>query len=55
MDITVIIPMFNGAKWIRETIESVFAQYCPPSEIIVVDNNSTDSSVEIISTFPKLN
>lgn len=54
MDITVIIPMFNGAKWIRETIESVFAQYCPPSEIIVVDNNSTDSSVEIISTFPQI-
>ena len=52
--IAVIIPMYNGAKWIGATLESVFAQSCLPSEIIVVDNNSTDSSVEIVKTFPRI-
>lgn len=51
MDIAVIIPMYNGAKWISSTIESVLAQTCLPSEIIVIDNNSTDSSVEIVGSF----
>ncbi len=53
-DIAVIIPLFNGAKWIRFTLESVLAQTCIPAEIIVVDNNSTDSSVEIVSSFPNI-
>ena len=52
MDIAVIIPMYNGAKWIRATIKSILAQSCLPSEIIIVDNNSTDSSVEIANSFP---
>jgi glycosyltransferase involved in cell wall biosynthesis len=50
-DIAVIIPLYNGEKWIRSTLESVFRQACVPSEIIVVDNNSTDSSVEIVQSF----
>ncbi|NES81369.1 MAG: glycosyltransferase family 2 protein [Moorea sp. SIO2B7] len=54
MDIAVIIPMYNGAKWIRTTIESVMTQTCLPTEIIVVDNNSTDNSVEIIREFPEI-
>lgn len=51
MDIAVIIPMYNGAKWIQATIESIFAQSHLPSEIIIVDNNSTDSSIEIVKYF----
>ncbi len=54
MDIAVIIPMYNGSKFIRATIESVLAQSRLPAEIIVVDNNSKDSSVEIVSAFPEV-
>lgn len=53
-DIAVIIPLYNGEKWIRSTLESVFRQTCVPSEIIVVDNNSTDSSVEIVQFFANI-
>lgn len=53
-DIAVIIPLYNGEKWILSTLESVVRQTCVPSEIIVVDNNSTDSSVEIVKSFPNI-
>lgn len=54
MDIAVIIPLYNGEKWIGETIESVLKQSHAPTEIIIVDNNSTDSSVQIIKNFPQI-
>lgn len=54
MDITVIIPLFNGAPWIRQTLESVFAQSQPPLEIIVIDDGSTDKSPEIAQSFPRV-
>ncbi|MGK7878996.1 MAG: glycosyltransferase family 2 protein [Crocosphaera sp.] len=53
-NIAVIIPLYNGEKWISSTLESVLAQTCSPKEIIVVDNNSTDSSVEIVKSFPHI-
>ncbi|GBF81414.1 glycosyl transferase [Aphanothece sacrum FPU1] len=52
MDIAVIIPLFNGAKWIRQTLESVFSQSHLPREVVVVDDGSTDKSLEILQDFP---
>jgi len=47
--IAVVIPVFNAAKWIEETIRSVHAQTIDPKlvEIIIVDDNSTDGSTEV--------
>lgn len=45
--VSVIIPCFNGEKHLREAIESVLAQELQPSEVIVVDDGSTDRSPEI--------
>ena len=44
MDIAVIIPLFNGEEWIGETLNAVRAQTRSPSEIVVVEDGSTDSS-----------
>lgn len=41
-DISVIIPVFNGAKVIKKCFDSLLRQDLKPREIIVVDNGSTD-------------
>jgi glycosyltransferase involved in cell wall biosynthesis len=46
--ISAVIPLFNGARYIAEALESVFAQTLPPIEIIVVDDGSTDNGAEIV-------
>lgn len=46
--ITVIVPTFNEEKLIRACLESLIAQVPQPDEILVVDNNSTDSTQEIV-------
>jgi glycosyltransferase involved in cell wall biosynthesis len=42
--ISVIIPAYNAAKTIGETIDSALGQTLPPDEIIVVDDGSTDGT-----------
>lgn len=44
--VSVIIPVFNGARTLRRAIESVLAQAIP-TDLIVVDDGSTDDSVAI--------
>lgn len=45
--VSILIPAYNAAPWIAETIESALAQTWPDKEIIVVDDGSTDSTVTI--------
>ncbi|MDP3385817.1 MAG: glycosyltransferase family A protein [Eubacteriales bacterium] len=52
--VSVIIPIFNGEKYIRQTIESIIAQDHDSCEIIVVDDGSTDTTGDIISEFPHI-
>jgi glycosyltransferase involved in cell wall biosynthesis len=46
--VSVIIPVYNGSRYLATTLESVFAQSYPLHEIIVIDDGSTDSSPEIL-------
>ena len=54
MDIAVIIPVFNGEKYLRRTLNCVVSQTYAPEEIIVVDDGSTDRSLDIIQQFPRI-
>jgi glycosyltransferase involved in cell wall biosynthesis len=49
--ISVIIPNYNYAKYLRGRIESILSQTYPVFEIIILDDNSTDNSLEIINEY----
>ena len=49
--VDVIIPSRNGGKLLAEAIESVLCQTMPRFRLVVVDNNSTDGTPELIRSF----
>ncbi|MBD3583685.1 glycosyltransferase family 2 protein [Flavobacterium selenitireducens] len=51
MDYTVVIPAFNEEKFIALTLDSLVAQTKLPTEVIVVNDNSTDSTARIAAEF----
>jgi len=51
MSVSVVLPVYNGEKFLAQAIESVYAQTALPSELIVVDDGSTDASREILRQF----
>ena len=51
MKASVIIPNLNGAGWLRDSIESIWAQTEQDFELIVIDNGSTDESLEIAHSY----
>ena len=46
--VSVIVPCYNHAAFVRETIESIRAQTYPDVELIVVDDASPDDSAAVI-------
>ncbi|MDX2042635.1 MAG: glycosyltransferase [Acidobacteriota bacterium] len=49
VEASIVVPVFNGAATIAETVERLFDQSLPPKEIIFVDDGSTDNTVETIN------
>lgn len=49
--ISIIMPVYNGEKFIQEAIDSVFAQSVTDFELIVVDDGSTDATLAILETY----
>lgn len=53
-EVSVIIPVYNGEAFLREALESVFAQDFDDYELIVADDGSTDGSRAIAASFPRV-
>jgi len=49
--VSVIVPVYNGAKFIAEAIKSVCMQNYEPLEIVIVDDGSTDDTSVIVRSF----
>lgn len=50
--VSVVIPVYNEASRIRACLEAIGRQTVKPHEVIVVDNNSTDDTAEIVASYP---
>jgi len=51
--VSIIIPAYNGAKWIKKAILSVLAQSYADFEFIIINDGSSDNTEEIITAFTK--
>lgn len=51
--VSVVIPVYDGEKTLRKCLDSVLNQTYKNYEVIVVDNNSTDRTAEILEEFQK--
>lgn len=51
--ISIIIPVWNSAKTLANCLDSLLAQTCKNHEIIIVDDGSSDNSLDIASQYEK--
>ena len=49
--VSVIMPVYNGARWLAAAVESVLAQTLSSIELLIVDDASTDDTVRIAEQF----
>ena len=50
--VSVVMSVYNGSEYIRQTIDSILAQTYRNIEFLIINNGSTDSSEEIILSYP---
>ena len=49
--IAVVVPSYQHARWVGEAVESALSQTRPPDEVVVVDDGSTDGTLEVLAGF----
>ncbi len=52
MPVTVVVPNWNGRRWLPGLLDSLAAQSTPPAAVVVVDNGSTDDSRTLLAEHP---
>lgn len=49
--VDIIVPCYNGAQFLRQTLDSALAQTHPNVHVLVIDDGSTDSSRQIVKSY----
>ncbi len=49
--VTVVVPVFNGARYLRESLDSILAQSYSNMEVLVFDDASTDETPQVIASY----
>ena len=49
--VTTIIPVYNGANYLRHTLDSLAKQTRPPDRVIVIDDCSTDNTCDLVRNY----
>jgi FkbM family methyltransferase len=49
--VSIIVPVYNGEKYLRESMDSILGQSYPRTEIIVMDDASTDATPMILESY----
>ena len=52
MDVSIVIPVYNRREYLEKTVLGIVASGVRPRNVVLVDNGSTDGSLELIETFP---
>ncbi len=55
VEISVIIPVYNGAEKMADTLDSIYNQTFKNFELILVNDGSTDNIIEIVNNYKKNN
>jgi glycosyltransferase involved in cell wall biosynthesis len=50
-DVTVLLPVYNGARYLRESIDSVLTQSFANYELLILDDCSTDDSLDVVASY----
>lgn len=53
-EVSIVIPNYNGKHFLKDCLQSVFSQNIKDQEVIVVDNGSTDGSLEYLQAYPEV-
>jgi glycosyltransferase involved in cell wall biosynthesis len=54
MNVSIVIPVYNEAERLGACLDAIFSQTVKPYEVIVVDNNSTDGTMAVAQSYPKV-
>ncbi len=49
--VSVIMPVYNGEKYLREAVDSILSQTLADFELIIIDDGSTDKTAEIVNSY----
>lgn len=52
LTVSIIIPVYNEESHLKNCLDSIALQSIQPDEVIVIDNNSTDKSIEVAKSYP---
>lgn len=53
INISVVVPIYNSASYVSRTLDSVLQQTELPSEIVIVDDESTDNTIEVLDEYKR--